>query len=139
MENASHALLIAGGILLGILTLSLFVAMFSNLSIMQNAKEEKIDAKRLAEWNATWEVYDKEYLYGSDVLTVINKALETNDYYVDVILIGEGSVVENGKLINNAARENLKGAMKTRIYTCDDIGRDDESGRVNKITFRFVE
>lgn len=138
MDNASHALLIAGGILLGILTLTLFVAMFSNLSVMQNAKAEKNEAKKLKEWNTTWEVYNKQYLYGSDVLTVINKALESNDYSVEIIVDGV-TVVKDCQLINSAIRETLKGYMKTRIYTCVDIGRDENAGRVDKMSFALVE
>lgn len=137
MDNASHALLIAGGILLGILTLSLFVAMFANLSTMQNAREAKKDIQRLAEWNRTWEVYDKQYLYGSDVLTVINKALESNDYPVEIRL-NNTTVVRDYKLFNSSIRDSLKNSMKTRIYTCTEMLRNEE-GRINLISFEFVE
>ena len=37
MDNAAQALLIAGGILLGILTITMLVYMFSNISNMGNA------------------------------------------------------------------------------------------------------
>lgn len=41
MDNATEALLIAGGILLGILTITALVYMFNNLSIMGNAQEKE--------------------------------------------------------------------------------------------------
>ena len=43
MDNATEALLIAGGILLGILTITALVYMFNNLSIMGNAKIIELD------------------------------------------------------------------------------------------------
>ncbi len=78
MENASKALLIAGGILLGMLTLGLLATMFNNISTMQNAKADKKITEEIAAWNSEWEAYNKSYLYGTEVLTVINKAQQNN-------------------------------------------------------------
>ena len=81
MDNAAQALLIAGGILLGILTITMLVYMFSNISNMGNAQNLKQEAERLAAWNNEWEAYNKRLLYGTEVLTVINKAEQNNKEY----------------------------------------------------------
>lgn len=81
MDNATEALLIAGGILLGILTITALVYMFNNLSIMGNAQEKREETKRLAEWNSEWEAYNKMQLRGAEVLTVVNKAKQNNSMY----------------------------------------------------------
>ncbi len=87
MENASQAILIAGGILLAILTISMLTLMFNNISIMQNAKADKKEAEELAAWNSGWEAYNKKYLYGAEVLTLINRAeqeFNENGYEVKI-------------------------------------------------------
>ena len=84
MENAAQALLIAGGILLAILTLSLIVYMSNNVSTIGSAQAEKQEVERLAAWNAEWEAYNKQVLYGAEVLTVRNKADQNNLEYTNV-------------------------------------------------------
>ncbi len=42
MENASKAIIIAGGMLIGLLTISVLVVMFFLISSMANAKEEQL-------------------------------------------------------------------------------------------------
>ncbi len=48
MDNAAQALLIAGGILLGILTITMLVYMFSNISNMGNAQNLKQEAEKIS-------------------------------------------------------------------------------------------
>lgn len=78
MENASKALLIAGGILLAILILGLLALLLSSLSSNQLAEEKKTEAKQLQEFNQQWEAYNKKALFGSDIITVVNKAIQNN-------------------------------------------------------------
>lgn len=78
MENASKALLIAGGILLAILILGLLTLLLSSLSSNQLAEEKKTEAKQLQEFNQQWEAYNKKALFGSEIITVVNKAIQNN-------------------------------------------------------------
>lgn len=94
MENASKALLIAGGILLSLLILSLLVMLLSSISSSKLTEEEKLAAKELKEFNDQWEAYNKKVLYGTDLISVVNKAIDnnkkmdlldiTNRYYVNI-------------------------------------------------------
>lgn len=94
MENASKALVIAGGILLAMLTISLLFLLLSNINSSKMTEEEKLAAKQLQEFNQQWEAYNKKVLYGTDVISVLNKAMDnnskasveddTNKYYVNV-------------------------------------------------------
>ena len=81
MDNATQALLIAGGILLAIMTITALVVMFSNAATIQNAQNNKEELERLAKWNAEWEAYNKRLLYGAEVLTVVKKAEQNNTEY----------------------------------------------------------
>lgn len=141
MENATQAILIAGGVLLGILTITLLVYMLSTISTMGNAQQQTEEVQRLAEWNSEWEAYNKKLLYGTEVLTVINKANQNNKEYDDYN--GLYSVTVKGKNLNNSEFnfddfvEFVK-AHKTSVFTCEGI-QYNEKGRVSEMVFKFVE
>lgn len=78
MENASKALLIAGGILLTIIILSLIIYVATSTSRMVQAQEEKKATEEIATFNKQYEAYNKKRMYGTDVITVIKKAIEYN-------------------------------------------------------------
>lgn len=78
MENASKALLIAGGILLAVLVLALLALLLSNISSNQLAQEKKLKTEQVQEFNQQWEAYNKKALFGSDIITVVNKAIQNN-------------------------------------------------------------
>ena len=95
MENASKALIIAGGILLGMLTISVFYFMFSRLSEYQSIAQTDYTQEELIAFNQGFESYNKKLMYGSDVISVINKAVDnnikhnvvnepTNEHYMDI-------------------------------------------------------
>jgi len=77
MENASYALRIAGGILIGVLVLSLLVAFYNNMRGYEKAKETEEYTQQVAEFNKQFAVYVKN-LYGSDVLSLANKIIDYN-------------------------------------------------------------
>lgn len=78
MENASKALVIAGGILLAIITLSLIVYMATATQRMGEAQDAKTLAEQIAAFNMEYEAYNKSRMYGTEVITVVNKAIEYN-------------------------------------------------------------
>lgn len=78
MENASKALLISGGILFALLTLSLVAVMINNINTMESAKDEAQVLEQLSKFNAQYEVFNKDKLYGTEVITAVNKAVENN-------------------------------------------------------------
>ena len=78
MENISKALLIAGGILIAIVVLSMFLVMYNNVANISEAKEEKEKKEQLAAFNAQYEAYDKQIMYGVDVITLCNKIRNNN-------------------------------------------------------------
>lgn len=146
MEDATQALLIAGGILLAILTLTGLVVMFNNVSIMENANEQKKEAARLAEWNAEWEAYNKKLLYGAEVLTVINKAEQNNrEYNNNKKHTVEIKVLENGiprvEINEDGAIDGKEYIEKNKIsiFKCNTMEISSETGKIKKIEFEFVE
>ena len=78
MENAAKALVIAGGVLLAIITVSLFVYMTTATSRMAQAQDEKTALEQLVAFNSEYEAYNKRVMYGADLITVANKAINYN-------------------------------------------------------------
>lgn len=83
MENAAKALLITGGILVTILVLGMLVFGFNSLRRMPEQAELKEIQEQLNVFNSEYESYQKKEMYGTDVITVINKAIDNNLKYVD--------------------------------------------------------
>ena len=137
MENATEALLMVGGVLLGILTITLLVYMFGNISTLGNAHDKNDEMQRLADWNSEWEAYNKQLLYGTEVLTVINKVEQNNSEYDD----DEMKIEIVGKYSNNDVLDTFADFVKmhkTGVYTCEKM-EYNETGRVHRIIFKFLE
>lgn len=106
MENASKALFIAAGVLIGILILSLGVSLYMSLGGFAEDTQVQINERNIYQFNEEFLKYNKKTnLTIQDVITVRNKALEINQsfdnynikttradensYYVDVFFNGK--------------------------------------------------
>lgn len=110
MENVSKFLLIAGGILITMITISVFYLMFDKSGDVADAMQANTTQKELVAFNTGFEAYNKKIMYGVDVISVINKAIDNNkdyygtnlydDYYVDI------EFKYNGKTLNLKENES---------------------------------
>ena len=78
MENASKALVIAAGILLTLLIVSLAIYVYTSISNVSKREAEILTAEELSEFNMQFESFNKSSMYGTDIITVINKAIANN-------------------------------------------------------------
>ncbi len=78
MENAAKALLISAGILLALMTLSLIVYVSTATTRLVDAQEKKKAEEELTAFNKEYEAYNKTRMYGTEIITVVNKAIEYN-------------------------------------------------------------
>ncbi|MFR0822501.1 MAG: hypothetical protein ACLU84_00290 [Clostridia bacterium] len=78
MENASKALIIAGGIVVAVLIISLLVVFFNNLRGLQGTQAGLTEEEQAVEFNKQFEVYDRDNIYGSDILSLANKVVDYN-------------------------------------------------------------
>ena len=83
MENATKALTMAGGILIAIMVIALVYLLVDNISNSRQTDRELEKAKQVAEFNKDFESYNKKLLRGTDLITVINKAIANNEKYLD--------------------------------------------------------
>ena len=78
MENASKALIIAGGILIAILVLSALLLMFTNLSDYQRSNSEIVKSEQLSKFNEEFTQYYRNDLEGVDLISLANKVVDYN-------------------------------------------------------------
>lgn len=146
MENASKALLMAGGVLIAIIIISLLVKTYGNIGAFQRQQISAEEAERIEEYNKEYTKYINQYVYGTEVITVINKVKNTTDYDIKVNIKFteepyEYQVVdyENGK---KTTKTITVGSGKELNIESDDDGNysgdfiDENSGKFSNLKSR---
>lgn len=87
MENASKALLMAGGLLAGILVITSLTIMWSKMSGVKASQSGNVKTEQLAEFNATFDSYANETVMGTDILSLFNKVVSNNQKRDDDVLL----------------------------------------------------
>ena len=146
MENASKALLIAGGVLLSILIVSLIILLNTSITGFESAQNKEKEKKEIVAFNREYEVYKKSVLHGTDVITVVNKAIEHNNrmdvsesekpYYINVIIKTKEdfstsvTYVDKSQLGNEEPIEftNLNSYVKEKIGSYYTLKQSNEKG-----------
>ena len=139
MENASKALIMAGGVLLAMLLLSLGTYLFKNMGVSSSNVYSKLEESDITEFNQQFLNYDDRgtYVTGQDeegndiynnplniqdVVTIINIAKDNNDgekMPVKVVVKLDGTEVQ-GKTeseINEMLKQDLQGT--SQLYSCE--------------------
>ena len=86
MENLSKALLIAAGIFIAILIISVLVVVYNNFSSYYASKHDAAMIEQTAKFNAQFEKYHKNGIRGSDLISCMNKIINynaTESYFED--------------------------------------------------------
>ena len=78
MENASKALLIAGGILIAILVISLFAILFNNLRDYENSQEDARNQEEVVRYNNPYTAYDRDGITLNEIKSLYNM-IESNN------------------------------------------------------------
>ena len=78
MENASKALIMAGGVLIALMVIGALVLMFSNLTAYQETNTRSTRSSQIAEFNNQYETYNRDDVRGSDLYSVLNKVIDYN-------------------------------------------------------------
>ena len=132
MENASKALMMAAGVLIGILIISLAIYLITSFGSRSAELHKQVATEQLNQFNSQYTAYEGSDATIYDVVTVANLATEnnitynlgnserTNDgtYYISVVLNGhniEGNVddANSGKL--NDLKENYENSINTDV------------------------
>ena len=81
MENATKALIIAGGMLLAMLIVGLLVWGYTNLSSYRNTQVEAEALEQITEFNSVFEAYNRRSVRGYQMISLANLARDYNTRY----------------------------------------------------------
>ena len=160
MENASKALIMAGGILIGILIISLAVYLFTDFGRTAADINDRNASQQLVDFNSKFTKYEsykdndgnwKTTVY--DIVTLAGYAKENNEYYkestdeqISVNIVGAN------KLENIQGKSNYKNTLiingnttylynddgvSLRRYKCNSISYNTR-GKVQSINFEKI-
>jgi len=78
MENASKALVMAGGILLSLLIISVVVMAFENIASLERQKASIEETEQAGQFNKRFDTFVRNGLYGSEIISAANLAIDYN-------------------------------------------------------------
>ncbi len=157
MENASKALLMAAGVLIGLMIISLGVYVFTSYSQTSKEIHQKVSEQQLVQFNSEYDVYiNRKDLTIYDINTVAGMALEFNlnamsadsEERIKVNVTysggpGELKVEKSADLKNQMEQLIIKDSAlitesnpKLPTYTCTKIEYSEKTGRVSHIYFK---
>lgn len=166
MENASNALLMAGGILIALLIIGALVMMGANLQSYQNSNNASKKSAQVAEFNSQFEPYNKDNLTLMELKSVYNKIESNNSqysrdsegnideksgYYIknnirDIVTNGEieikiGGIITKNKIPFNEFKDSFKTLedkfKQNAKYKCKGIEYENPEGRISGIYFEL--
>lgn len=163
MENASKALIMAAGVLIGIMILSLAVYLFATFGATSAELHGQVETSRITQFNTQFTSYEgRSNITIYDVISAVNLAKDSNEYYeltdstdsnyyIIVSLQGVNSRLEKASesTLNSLIAEDLKeenlvkadwdgdGTIygKLRTYTCNVV-INENTQLVKQVTFK---
>lgn len=113
MENASKALLMAGGIILTILVFSLLLYAWASIQEYQSNQQKMLEVEELTEFNLKFTNYERNDVKGYELLTLVNKVIDYNQRYS-----------EAGATTSSAAGNSMQFSPITVNIKLDNPGED---------------
>ena len=124
MENASKALLMAGGILIGIILLSIFAYMFSNMGMFSSQYAGTIENQQNDEFNSEFNIYLNRELNIQDIITIHNLVENIN-------LTSSKKIIMTDLKINYSNMNELITKYSGKKFTCNLEYKNN--GKVSKV------
>ena len=84
MENASKALIIAGSVLLAVLIIIALIYTFSQISSLKQVEASSEEEKILTQYDKEIESFNRQGLYGSEILSLANLVEDYNKRQSDL-------------------------------------------------------
>lgn len=168
MENASEALIITGGIFLAIVLITFGVYTYSSMNKLAKTQDEQVAQQQLVEFNKSYEAYNRGIMYGTDLITVMNKANDNNKTYkgsdfkitISFVFTEKNLYIydpETGKREKGSeffagtdyTNENYETKIKDnpdafndfkrRLFKCKSVNYNPKTGRINEMYFEEVK
>lgn len=127
MENASKALLMAAGVLIGILILALMVTLFLSAREVSSRHDQVKKTEEIEQFNANFTKYVGKDITMHQVITIHNFAKIENNKIKSVNVNKSGTF----EISTTQIEEDLK---NNRLYYTMQITQIDDDGYVSKVT-----
>ena len=145
MENSADALFMAALVLIGVILLSIFVAVFASTGNFAKNVEDGMRNTQVQKFNNQFEQYftlpddTKKSMNGHDIVSLINLAIETNikaGYAVIEKITVNGAIYLNKEVKDGTVSTVSSYETKLLQDTSDYLGTAsyDSTGRINTIT-----
>ena len=133
MENATRALVMAGGILIALMILGALLLMFNNLSSYQNSNDANTKSSQIAEFNNQFEPYNKKDLTLMELKSIYNKIESNNsknpEYTINTNI---SSIYSN---ITSDFAKLPEEDKQTKSFKCTTVEYKNQDGRISKMEF----
>ena len=143
MENASKALLMAGGVLISIIVASLLMIMVNSLTSYQQVDNENKREAQIVKFNNQYEGYVGRDVRGNEIYSLVNKIIDYNKRETTAGTLGnEGfqpiklkieGLDGNEKLFNMDMDESSKAELITGDITINGVSGIKENIKFEKI------
>lgn len=124
MENASNALIIAASVLLGVMIISVGVALFTSFADFSSDSYKQLEEKQISEWN------NKYLQYYGDITTIDNRGREVKNPIIvtahDIV-----SVANNARQNNNNYELDKTSSGNENLYYVQVCVKDDTKTYTN--------
>ena len=132
MENASKALIMAAGVLIGILILSLAVFLFADFGATSKGVYSQMEERQLTQYNAQYTVYaGRNDITIYDIISLVNLAQENNEKYKDYTTY-ESEYQVKISLLGTALLLH-KYTDEQKLQLIKDFNQVDENGQVKTL------
>ena len=151
MENATKALIIAGGMLIAMLITGLLVWGFGQIRSVQQEKADQDVIQEITDFNERFEAYNRTTVRGYQMISLANLVYDTNARYTDEDGYNPVTIIVDGLSAEEATDENLvtyiqtyydvmtsdqKNALKQLVFECTGVDYDTQNSRVLRMYFR---
>lgn len=135
MENASKALTMAAGILVGVLILALMVTLFASSNEISTEYEQTKQSEAIQQFNTNFTKYLGQDLTIHQVVTMQNFASKSNNKVCDVVVTNMGRTIESDIREVNQKYEDYTGQnVKLEIiYRITSIKYNEETGYISEV------
>lgn len=142
MENASKALIMAGGILIAILIISLGVYLFNSASILSSTYSDKLSQDELNKLNNKFLIYAKD-LTPQQMVTIINLVNENNKKNINVEENQIIVIIDNKIIDTSTTSQDWKTVIMEQADVDNDpkykfisVSYNEQSGRISQMAWK---
>ena len=133
MENGSKALLMAAGMLIAIVIVTLIVIVFNNIGSFYSSADNMQHEEQTSKVNLEFEAYNRNNVKGIELVTLLNKIKDYNNNYKE-----EGYNIKTNidNLIEYNENNEIDSEFKGKTFKCNRVHYNLKTGRIDEIYFQ---